>query len=82
MPFDLGSCPFGADAGGGILVSTATRTELGTCAEERSLCSVRVEVPCQPGGRVITQWACDCASGKWRCEVSAKNPAFCPDGAT
>ena len=80
VPTQLGSCPFGLDAGNGILMSPAIRAELDDCNDDRALCSIRLEVPCAAVGPVITQWACDCSGGKWRCEVSARNPAACPDG--
>lgn len=80
MPTQLASCPFGSDAANGILMSMALTADLGSCDQDRALCPIRVDVPCASGGFVITQWACDCASGTWHCDVSGRNPYACPDG--
>jgi hypothetical protein len=77
-PADIGACPFDPAAEGGVLLSPAVEADLGSCTQDRALCSIRVDVPCQVGGPLITQWECDCSGGRWDCVVSGKNPAACP----
>jgi hypothetical protein len=82
-PTDIGACPFDQTAAGGALLSPAVEIVLDGCTQDRALCSIRVDAPCSVGGPVITEWECDCAGGRWVCEVSGRNPAACPNaGAT